>query len=138
MVEQTDLPFASTVRIDYDGQNVGVAHVCGHDVHVTVALGVAATLAEMKARLPGTVIFVFQPAEEGPPVGEAGRVGGGAIKQALQWLGHGSAEECLHRASAHRVVDRGLRLDAGRKSASGDLTCSPMRVAQEKPIKRTP
>ncbi len=72
VVEQTDLPFASTVRVDYDGQNVGVAHVCGHDVHVTVALGVAATLAEMKARLPGTVIFVFQPAEEGPPVGEEG------------------------------------------------------------------
>ena len=72
VVEQTDLPFASTVRVDYDGQNVGVAHVCGHDVHVTVALGVAATLAEMKARLPGTVTFVFQPAEEGPPVGEEG------------------------------------------------------------------
>ena len=72
VVEQTDLPFASTVRVDYDGQNVGVAHVCGHDVHVTVALGVAATLSEMKARLPGTVIFVFQPAEEGPPVGEEG------------------------------------------------------------------
>jgi len=72
VVEQTDLPFASTVRVDYDGQNVGVAHVCGHDVHVTVALGVAATLAEMKTRLPGTVIFVFQPAEEGPPVGEEG------------------------------------------------------------------
>jgi amidohydrolase len=72
VVEQTDLSFASTVRVDYDGQNVGVAHVCGHDVHVTVALGVAATLADMKARLPGTVIFVFQPAEEGPPVGEEG------------------------------------------------------------------
>jgi len=72
VVEQTDLPFASTVRVEYDGQNVGVAHVCGHDMHVTVALGVAATLAEMKGRLPGTVIFVFQPAEEGPPVGEEG------------------------------------------------------------------
>ena len=72
VVEQTDLPFASTVRVEYDGQNVGVAHVCGHDMHVTVALGVAATLAEMKTRLPGTVVFVFQPAEEGPPVGEEG------------------------------------------------------------------
>ncbi|MEO6066369.1 MAG: amidohydrolase, partial [Gemmatimonadales bacterium] len=72
VTERTDLPFASTVVTEYDGQRVGVAHVCGHDVHVTVALGVAATLTEMKARLPGTVIFVFQPAEEGPPVGEEG------------------------------------------------------------------
>jgi amidohydrolase len=72
VTEQTDLPFASTVRTEYDGGMVGVAHVCGHDVHVTVALGVAATLSEMKAWLPGTVVFVFQPAEEGPPVGEEG------------------------------------------------------------------
>ncbi len=72
VTEQTDLPFASTVRTEYDGGTVGVAHACGHDIHVTVALGVAATLAEMKPRLPGTVIFVFQPAEEGPPVGEEG------------------------------------------------------------------
>ena len=72
VTEQTDLPFASTVRTEYDGGTVGVSHACGHDVHVTVALGVAATLAAMKARLPGTVVFVFQPAEEGPPVGEDG------------------------------------------------------------------
>lgn len=72
VTEQTDLPFASTVRTEYDGGMVGVAHACGHDVHVTVALGAAAALAEMKPRLAGTVIFVFQPAEEGPPVGEEG------------------------------------------------------------------
>lgn len=72
VTEQTDLPFASTVVTEYDGGQVGVAHACGHDIHVTVALGVAAALTEMKARLPGTVVFVFQPAEEGPPVGEEG------------------------------------------------------------------
>ena len=72
VVEETDFSFASTVITEYDGQRVGVAHACGHDVHVAVALGVAATLSEMKARLAGTVIFVFQPAEEGPPVGEEG------------------------------------------------------------------
>jgi amidohydrolase len=72
VTEQTDLPFASTVRTEYDGGDVGVAHACGHDIHVTVALGVAAVLAEMKPRLAGTVIFVFQPAEEGPPLGEEG------------------------------------------------------------------
>lgn len=70
--EQTDLPFASTVRVEYDGQQVGVAHACGHDVHVAVALGTAAVLAERRAQLSGTVVFVFQPAEEGPPVGEEG------------------------------------------------------------------
>src|SRR5688572_22873288 len=70
VTEQTDLPFASTVRVEYDGQQVGVAHACGHDIHVAVALGTAAVLAERRAQLSGTVVFVFQPAEEGPPVGE--------------------------------------------------------------------
>jgi amidohydrolase len=72
VTEQTDLPFASKVRTAYDGGTVGVAHACGHDVHVAVALGTAEVLAGMKARLAGTVVFVFQPAEEGPPVGEEG------------------------------------------------------------------
>jgi len=72
VTERTDLTFASTVRTEYDGGMVGVAHVCGHDVHVAVALGTAEVLAGMKARLAGTVVFVFQPAEEGPPVGEEG------------------------------------------------------------------
>jgi amidohydrolase len=72
VTEETDLPFASTVRTAYDGGTVGVAHACGHDVHVAVALGTAEVLAGMKARLQGTVVFVFQPAEEGPPVGEEG------------------------------------------------------------------
>jgi amidohydrolase len=72
VTEDTDLPFASKVRTEYDGGTVGVAHACGHDVHVAVALGTAEVLAGMKARLAGTVIFVFQPAEEGPPLGEEG------------------------------------------------------------------
>lgn len=72
VVERTDLPFRSTVRTEYLGQEVGVAHACGHDVHTAVQLGVAAVLAELKADLPGTVVFLFQPAEEGPPPGEAG------------------------------------------------------------------
>ncbi len=72
VTEQTDLPFASKVRATYLGQDVGVMHACGHDVHVAVQLGVASVLTAMKADLPGTVKFIFQPAEEGPPPGEPG------------------------------------------------------------------
>jgi amidohydrolase len=72
VTEATDLPFRSTVRSTYAGQEVGVSHACGHDVHTAIQLGVASVLASLRADLPGTVLFVFQPAEEGPPPGEAG------------------------------------------------------------------
>ena len=72
VTEQTNLPFASKVRATYQGQEVGVMHACGHDVHTAVQLGVAAVLAAVKADLPGTVKFIFQPAEEGAPPGEEG------------------------------------------------------------------
>ena len=70
VVETSDLPFKSTTRTTYQGQDVGVAHACGHDIHTSVELGVASMLADARAELPGTVIFVFQPAEEGAPPGE--------------------------------------------------------------------
>lgn len=72
VTEATDLPFASTKRTEFLGQEVGVAHACGHDVHVAVGLGTAAVLAELRDQLPGTVKFLFQPAEEGSPPGERG------------------------------------------------------------------
>jgi amidohydrolase len=72
VTEQPDLPFASKVRSTYLGQEVGVMHACGHDVHTAVQLGVASVLTAMRAELPGTVKFIFQPAEEGPPPGEEG------------------------------------------------------------------
>src|SRR5919112_753138 len=72
VTEQTDLPFASKVRTTYLGQEVGVMHACGHDIHTVVQLGVASVLTSMKASLPGTVKFIFQPAEEGAPPGETG------------------------------------------------------------------
>jgi len=72
VTEATDLPFRSTKRTTFLGQEVGVAHACGHDVHTAVGLGVAAMLAGMRDELPGTVKFLFQPAEEGPPPGEEG------------------------------------------------------------------
>jgi len=70
--ERTGLPFASTVRAEYNGQDVGVMHACGHDAHTAILMGVASVLAGMRADIPGTVSFVFQPAEEGAPEGEEG------------------------------------------------------------------
>jgi len=72
VTEDTPYPFKSTVRTTYLGQEVGVMHACGHDIHVAVQLGVASVLASMRDELPGTVKFIFQPAEEGPPPGEEG------------------------------------------------------------------
>ena len=72
VTEDTPFPFKSTKRGTYLGQDVGLSHACGHDIHVAVQLGVAAVLAGMKADLPGTVKFIFQPAEEGAPPGERG------------------------------------------------------------------
>jgi amidohydrolase len=72
VTEETGLPFASTVRAEYNGQEVGVMHACGHDAHTAMLLGTASVLAEIRDELPGTVVFLFQPAEEGPPAGEEG------------------------------------------------------------------
>jgi amidohydrolase len=72
VTEDSPYPFKSTVRTSVNGEDVGVAHACGHDIHIAAILGVATVLASLRAQLPGTVIFVFQPAEEGPPEGEEG------------------------------------------------------------------
>ena len=72
VTEETDLSFKSTVKTTYLNKEVGVMHACGHDIHTSVQLGVASVLAGMKRSLPGTVKFIFQPAEEGPPPGEEG------------------------------------------------------------------
>ncbi|MDZ4730147.1 MAG: amidohydrolase [Xanthomonadales bacterium] len=72
VTEETGLPFASQVKGEYNGQEVGVMHACGHDAHMAMLLGAAAVLNKMKAELPGSVMLIFQPAEEGPPNGEKG------------------------------------------------------------------
>ena len=72
VTEQTGLPFASTATTTYRGQTTGVMHACGHDAHVAILMGVAEALAGMREQLAGEVLFVFQPAEEGPPDGEDG------------------------------------------------------------------
>lgn len=72
VIERTPVPFASKVKATYNGQEVGVMHACGHDTHVAILMGVAQLLSSMKNDLKGTVKFIFQPAEEGAPVGETG------------------------------------------------------------------
>ena len=65
VTEQTDVPFASTVTSEYRGEEVGVMHACGHDAHVAILMATAEVFAKNKADLAGTLMFIFQPAEEG-------------------------------------------------------------------------
>ena len=72
LVERADFPFASKQKTMYNGQEVGVMHACGHDAHVAMLMSVAEILSGMKNEIKGTIKFIFQPAEEGPPEGEEG------------------------------------------------------------------
>jgi amidohydrolase len=72
VVERTPVPFASKVKTQFNGVEVGAMHACGHDSHMAILMGVAEVLSSMKSDLKGTVKFIFQPAEEGPPFGEEG------------------------------------------------------------------
>ncbi len=72
VTERVDVPFASKVRSTYNGHDVGVMHACGHDAHIAILMGVAEILTSMKKDLPGSVKFIFQPAEEGAPQDEEG------------------------------------------------------------------
>jgi amidohydrolase len=80
VTELVDVPFKSTVRATYNGQDVGVMHACGHDNHVAILMGTAEVLTAMKDRLPGTVKFLFQPAEETPPGGALPMIEAGALE----------------------------------------------------------
>jgi amidohydrolase len=72
VTEETRLPFRSKVRTTYDGKETGVMHACAHDGHTSMLLGAAEVISQLKADWPGTVVFIFQPAEESPPLGEEG------------------------------------------------------------------
>jgi amidohydrolase len=117
VTEETGLPFASSVRTTYLGHEVGVMHACGHDAHTAILLGVAEVLAGVREQLPGTVVFLFQPAEERPPPGESGG--------ARLMLEEGALDDpapaaifALHAVSQHPVGTLGYR--SGGAMASSD------------------
>lgn len=72
VTERVDIPFASKVRTTYLDKEVGVMHACGHDSHVAILMGTAQVLSKLKDQIMGSVVFIFQPAEEGAPPGEEG------------------------------------------------------------------
>ncbi len=118
VTERTGLPFASTVTSTYRGEPVGVMHACGHDAHVAILMGVAQILAGMREQLAGEVMFVFQPAEEGPPV--PGELAGAAlmIEQGLFADFQPEAVFGLHVLAALPVGKVGYR--SGPMMASAD------------------
>ena len=117
VTERGDLPFASKATATFRGETVGVMHACGHDAHVAILMGVAQALAARREELPGEVLFVFQPAEEGPPDGEEG----GAEEMLAQGLFDGFDPEVifgLHMWSALNAGQLGWR--AGPAMAASD------------------
>jgi len=127
VTEQTSYPFPSAVKAMYNDQEVGVMHACGHDIHVAVQLGVASVLAGMRAQLPGTVLFVFQPAEEGAPEGEEG----GAelmLKEGVFKLARPEAVFGLHAAGALDVGE--ITYTAGPAYAASDRWSVTLRGQQ--------
>ncbi|MBA6151481.1 amidohydrolase [Gelidibacter maritimus] len=72
VTERNDLPFKSTVKAEFMGSETGVMHACGHDTHTAMLMGVAEVLSKHRDKINGSVKFIFQPAEEGPPPGEEG------------------------------------------------------------------
>jgi amidohydrolase len=118
VTEQVDLPFASKVRTTWAGKETGVMHACGHDTHVAILMGVAQLLAAKRTELPGTVKFLFQPAEEGPPPGEEG---GAAlmVKQGVMESPRPEAVFGLHIGSMHEAGTIAYR--SGPVMAAADI-----------------
>ncbi|WP_142786266.1 amidohydrolase [Changchengzhania lutea] len=72
VTERNNLAFKSEVKTTFLNTETGVMHACGHDTHIAILMGVAEILSNNKDKINGTVKFIFQPAEEGPPPGEEG------------------------------------------------------------------
>lgn len=133
--ERNSLPFASKVREEYNGQDVGVMHACGHDAHTAILMGVASVLAGMREEIPGTVSFIFQPAEEGAPEGEEGgaklMLAEGVLKTAANpsaifglHVWPGEAGEILYRPRGAMAASDELKIVVTGKQTHGS---SPWR-----------
>lgn len=147
VIEQVDVPFRSRVRTTYNGEEVGVMHACGHDTHVAILMATAEVLARRRAELAGTVMFIFQPAEEGAPQGEEGgaelMLREGLFQQmrpdAVFGL-HVSNEETgvvfaspggtMASADAFRIVVRGRQTHASRPHEGVDPITSAAQIVQ--------
>jgi amidohydrolase len=115
--EEVDVPFRSEVKTEWNGMQCGVMHACGHDAHTAILMGVAQVLAGIRERIPGTVVFIFQPAEEGAPDDE----GGGAqmmIEEGCLANPKVGAIFGLHVTSNHHTGKLGYR--SGPLMASSD------------------
>jgi amidohydrolase len=119
VTERVDLPFASQERSLYNGQEVRVMHACGHDTHIALLMGTAEILASMRRELPGTVKFIFQPAEEGAPAGEEG---GAALMVKEGMLTKGPRPEVIFGVHINSQTEVGkLRYRPGGTMASADI-----------------
>jgi amidohydrolase len=117
VTERNALPFASKVTATFRGETVGVMHACGHDAHVAILMGVAEALVAMKSELPGEVMFVFQPAEEGPPDGEKG----GASEMLAQGLFRDFKPEAIFGLHVFSTLNAGtVGYRAGPAMAASD------------------
>ncbi|TKR30094.1 amidohydrolase [Luteimonas gilva] len=117
VTERNALPFASKTTATFRGETVGVMHACGHDAHTAILMGVAEALVAMKAELPGEVLFVFQPAEEGPPDGERG----GAPLMLEQGLFADSKPDAVFGLHVFSTLNAGqIGLRAGPTMAASD------------------
>ncbi len=135
VLERTGLPFASRARGEYNGQEVPVMHACGHDNHVAMLMGAAEVLALNRELLPGTVKFIFQPAEEGPPAGENGGaimmieegvLDGPDAPQAILGLHAwpGNSGTLMYRSGSFMAAADGLQINVAGRQAHGS---SPWR-----------
>ncbi len=115
--EQVDVPFRSKAKTEWNGVQCGVMHACGHDAHTAILMGVAEILAAMREQIPGTVKFLFQPAEEGAPGDEEG---GARLMIKEQALEDPQVEAIfgLHVTSNHHTGFVGYRV--GPMMASSD------------------
>jgi amidohydrolase len=115
--EQVDLPFASKARGTYRGNDVGVMHACGHDTHIAMLLGAARALVGVKEDLAGSVMFIFQPAEEGAPEGETG----GAERMLAEGLFEGRKPEAIFGLHTFSTLPAGMvAYRSGPAMASSD------------------
>ena len=116
VTEAVDLPFASKVRTTYEGKEVGVMHACGHDAHTAILMAAAEVLSKIKDELPGTVKFIFQPAEEGAPTGEEG----GASLMVRQGVLESPKPEVIFGLHVYPFTTGAIRYRSGAFYASAD------------------